>query len=76
LTEGKRSKRSKKGSGEDANGGGDGEGSDDVIDAPKPKADDDDDDTNWTADISEEAVRARMQDLTDGAKCITFSDYA
>lgn len=76
LTEGKRSKRSKKGSGEDANGGGDGEGSDDVIDAPKPKADDDDDDTNWTADISEEAVRARMQDLTDGAKCMTVSDDA
>lgn len=35
---------------------------------------DDDDDGNWTADVSEEAVRARMQDLTDGAKNITISE--
>lgn len=77
LTEGKRSKRSKKGAGEgDANGDGE-QGSDDVIDAPKPKAaDEDDDDTNWTADISEEAVRARMQDLTDAAKSMAVSDDA
>lgn len=77
LTEGKRSKRSKKGSGEDANNssaGADGENEGDVIDAPKPK--DDDDDTEWTVDVSEEAVRARMHDLTDGAKCMTISDDA
>lgn len=36
--------------------------------------DEDDDDGNWTADVSEEAVRARMQDLTDGAKNITISE--
>lgn len=35
---------------------------------------DDDDDGNWTADVSEEAVRARMQDLTEGAKNITISE--
>lgn len=75
LTEGKRSKRSKKG-GDDANGDGE-QGSDDVIDAPKPKTgDDDDDDTNWTVDISEEGVRARMQDLTDAAKSMAVSDDA
>lgn len=34
----------------------------------------DDDSTEWAADVSEEAVRARMQDLTDGAKNITIND--
>lgn len=33
-----------------------------------------DDDANWTVDVSEEAVRARMLDLTDGAKNITISE--
>lgn len=33
-----------------------------------------DDDTTWSADVSEEAVRARMHDLTDGAKTMTISD--
>ncbi|RZC37619.1 eukaryotic translation initiation factor 5, partial [Asbolus verrucosus] len=33
-----------------------------------------DDDTEWAADVSEEAVRARMQDLTDGAKHMTIND--
>lgn len=33
-----------------------------------------DDDTEWAVDVSEEAVRARMQDLTDGAKNITIND--
>lgn len=36
------------------------------------KADDDDD--NWTTDTSAEAIRARLQDLTDGAKTMTISD--
>lgn len=35
-----------------------------------------DEDTTWSADISEEAVRARMQDLTEGAKTMTISDDA
>lgn len=34
----------------------------------------DEDDKGWTVDVSEEAVRARMQDLTDGAKNMTISD--
>lgn len=33
-----------------------------------------DDDTEWAVDVSEEAVRARMQDLTDGAKNMTIND--
>lgn len=36
------------------------------------KAEDDDD--NWTTDTSAEAIRARLQDLTDGAKTMTISD--
>lgn len=77
LTEGKRSKRSKK-SGENGDssmadgdtsvsGTGD-ETSTSVVEA------EDDDDTTWSADVSEEAVRARMHDLTDGAKTMTISD--
>ena len=31
-------------------------------------------DVDWAVDVSEEAVRARMQDLTDGAKGLTISD--
>ncbi|CAG4953447.1 unnamed protein product [Colias eurytheme] len=36
--------------------------------------DDDDDDCSWTVDVSEAAVRARMQDLTEGAKSMTVSE--
>lgn len=36
--------------------------------------DGDEDDDGWTVDVSEEAVRARMQDLTEGAKIITLSE--
>ncbi|CAK1582470.1 unnamed protein product [Parnassius mnemosyne] len=42
-------------------------------DKEKAKHDDDDDGT-WTVDVSEEAVRARMQDLTEGAKSMTLSE--
>lgn len=82
LTEGKRSKRSKKGAGEngdDENGAaaaGSGNDDDAEIDIVVPKPIEDDNDTNWTVDVSEEAVRARMQDLTDGAKTMTISDDA
>lgn len=34
----------------------------------------DEDETEWAVDVSEEAVRARMQDLTDGAKNMTVND--
>jgi translation initiation factor 5 len=34
----------------------------------------DEDDGNWAVEVSEEAVRARLQELTDGAKGMTISD--
>lgn len=82
LTEGKRAKRSKKANdssntnGDSTNPGEDGDqdnADDSILDKSKA-ANDDDDDANWAADVSEEAVRARMQDLTDGAKNMTFND--
>lgn len=80
MTEGKRSKRSKK-SGENGdanNSSADGDTSimsnaDETLGQSKSIIDDDDD-TTWTTDLSEEAVRARMYDLTDGAKQMTISD--
>lgn len=35
---------------------------------------DDDEDANWSVDVSKEAIRARLQDLTDGAKGMTISE--
>lgn len=37
------------------------------------KADEDDDD-DWAVDVSAEAVKARMEDLTSGVKGLTISD--
>lgn len=87
LTEGKRSKRSKKAGDDSATGnstdadtsvvsnsGGDGEALARSSSIVTEEENGDDDDTEWTADVSEEAVRARMQDLTDGAKNMTISD--
>lgn len=87
LTEGKRSKRSKKtgddsvaGNGNDAdtsitsNSGGDGETLARSSSIVAEEDNGDDDDTEWTADVSDAAVRARMHDLTDGAKNMTISD--
>ncbi|CAH0560327.1 unnamed protein product [Brassicogethes aeneus] len=75
LTEGKRSKRSKKVNG-DANG--DQNDPDNTLDNSADKTIDNgvgsDDETEWAVDVSEEAVRARMQDLTDGAKNMTIND--
>ncbi|CAH2983112.1 unnamed protein product [Chilo suppressalis] len=87
LTEGNRGKRSKR-SGPGANGNHDShdgtdaknaEGETPAPAAPKPRKDrerktDDDDDGTWTVDVSEAAVRARMQDLTEGAKSMTLSE--
>ncbi|CAG9761972.1 unnamed protein product [Ceutorhynchus assimilis] len=76
LTEGKRNKRSKK-----TNGDGQDNADESSIDNSVTEtsldnggAGEDNDDKGWTVDVSEEAVRARMQDLTDGAKCMTISD--
>ena len=79
LTEGKRSKRSKKANGEtNGEAAGDNEQNDsgDAADISNvtTAGDQEDDDTEWAVDVSEEAVRARMQDLTDGAKNMTISD--
>uniref|UniRef100_A0A182WDE1 Eukaryotic translation initiation factor 5 n=1 Tax=Anopheles minimus TaxID=112268 RepID=A0A182WDE1_9DIPT len=91
LTEGKRSKRTKKGeNGDDstvglnttANGGGAAENGAETNGDESPNGsiaggavgENGEDDVNWTVDTSEEAVRARMQDLTDGAKNMTVSD--
>lgn len=76
LTEGKRSKRSKR------NGDTNGEQDDhneagvdtSVTDKSVDNGGSDDDQTEWAVDVSEEAVRARMLDLTDGAKNMTISD--
>lgn len=78
LTEGKRKHRSKKGeNGDDSHAGNDStadaSAADDTIDGHSGTLNGDDD-VNWTVDTSEEAVRARMQDLTDGAKNMTVSD--
>lgn len=82
LTEGKRGKRSKKANGETNTTNGDRSGSpenhdtsttDIVVEAPKKKPSEDDVDS-WSVDVSEEAVRARLQDLTDGAKGMTITD--
>lgn len=81
LTEGKRKTRGKKaGENGDESTAADStldasSAADDTIDGQaKTMNGDDDDDVNWTVDTSEEAVRARMQDLTDGAKNMTVSD--
>uniref|UniRef100_A0A182YEB8 Eukaryotic translation initiation factor 5 n=1 Tax=Anopheles stephensi TaxID=30069 RepID=A0A182YEB8_ANOST len=90
LTEGKRSKRTKKGengddstvglnttnggtteNGAEANGGDESPNGSIAGNAGDQNGEDD---VSWTVDTSEEAVRARMQDLTDGAKNMTVSD--
>lgn len=78
LTEGKRAKRSKKANEQGATNG-DADTTEGGVDPGDERpvvaaADDDDDGAKWAADVSEEAVRARMQDLTDGAKNMTFND--
>ncbi|KAH8272240.1 hypothetical protein KR044_003754 [Drosophila immigrans] len=41
---------------------------------PEKSIAEDDDDGGWSVDVSKEAIRARLQDLTDGAKGMTISD--
>lgn len=76
LTEGKRSKRSKKADNGDNNAtnGDQSKDSDDFDNKISGNHEDDDDDGQWTTELSEEAVRARMQDLSEGAKNITISE--
>ncbi|KAJ8970235.1 hypothetical protein NQ317_015675 [Molorchus minor] len=79
LTEGKRPKRSNKRNGQ-TNGEQETDANDSVVDTTiivEKSVDNeasDDDQTKWAVDVSEEAVRARMLDLTEGAKNMTISD--
>lgn len=80
LTEGKRTRRSKAKQNGDAGQEGrsgspksDEEPSELINPPPGKQAEDED---NWALDVSEEAVRARMQDLTDGAKNLTLCEDA
>jgi len=74
LTEGKKSKRGKNKDGRSgspkSNEGSDNEGN--GTNGGKTNGADDDDD--WSVDVSAEAVKARMEDLTSGAKGLTISD--
>ncbi|KAJ8922639.1 hypothetical protein NQ315_007671 [Exocentrus adspersus] len=76
LTEGKRSKRSKRNGETNGEQEEHAEGAVDtsVTDKSIDNGGSDDDQTEWAVDVSEEAVRARMLDLTDGAKNMTISD--
>ncbi|KAJ8949820.1 hypothetical protein NQ318_000518 [Aromia moschata] len=76
LTEGKRPKRSNKRNGQ-TNGDQDEHESNVDTSLAEKSVDNgasDDDQTEWAVDVSEEAVRARMLDLTEGAKNMTISD--
>ncbi|XP_043948832.1 eukaryotic translation initiation factor 5 [Drosophila biarmipes] len=88
LTEGKRSKKHKKNDNADGsmtnNSGGESDGGNGTNQASQTEAEisaaipektsQDDDDEGWSVDVSKEAIRARLQDLTDGAKGMTISD--
>lgn len=83
LTEGNRGKRSKRsGPGTNGHDNDDSKNESDVPFTPttphtkskKKHQEEDDDDGNWTVDVSEAAVRARMQDLTEGAKSMTLTE--
>jgi translation initiation factor 5 len=67
LTEGKKAKRGKKQEGSPKQGS---DGSDNDVDAPGENEVDEDD---WAVDVSEAAVKARMEDLTSGVKGLTIT---
>uniref|UniRef100_A0A1B6E3K8 Eukaryotic translation initiation factor 5 n=1 Tax=Clastoptera arizonana TaxID=38151 RepID=A0A1B6E3K8_9HEMI len=78
LTEGKRGKRlSKKQNGDNGDvrsGSPKSEEENDIIVAAPDQMANDSDEAEWSVDVSEEAVRARLQDLTEGAKGLTISE--
>lgn len=69
----RRSKRSKRADGDNSTNGDNSKDSGE-FESSHIEGDDDDDDGQWTAEVSEEAMRARMQDLSEGAKNITISE--
>ncbi|KAK7863936.1 hypothetical protein R5R35_012446 [Gryllus longicercus] len=87
LTEGKRGKRGKKNgeaNGETRTSDNDSEQANDTSENNEENGDvstngdrtseKGEDDEGWSVDVSEAAVRARMQDLTEGAKGMTITD--
>jgi len=74
LTEGKKAKR-KDGKNKDERGSPkQGSDSDNELDAPDTNVRSNEDDDDWAVDVSAAAVKARMEDLTSGAKGLTISD--
>nr|CAG4643191.1 EOG090X05QT [Ilyocryptus agilis] len=71
LTEGKKAKRGKKQEGQSGSPKQGSDNSENELDATGSNGFDDDD---WAVDVSEAAVKARMEDLTSGAKGLTISD--
>nr|CAG4647884.1 EOG090X05QT [Moina brachiata]SVE92994.1 EOG090X05QT [Moina brachiata] len=74
LTEGKKSKRTNKKADGTSNSPKQGSenGSENELDASENNGVDADDD--WSVDVSQAAVKARMEDLTSGVKGLTISD--
>nr|CAG4642498.1 EOG090X05QT [Evadne anonyx] len=68
LTEGKKAKRGKKQDDQPKQGS---DGSENELDGTLENGVDEDD---WAVDVSAEAVKARMEDLTSGVKGLTISD--
>lgn len=61
-------------SGGESDGGNQASQTEAEISAAIPEKNEDDNDDGWSVDVSKEAIRARLQDLTDGAKGMTISD--
>jgi translation initiation factor 5 len=74
LTEGKRVKRSKNKQNGETNGDASPPRSDNDSRADIANDFDDDDDDDWAVDVSEAAVRARQQDLSDGVKSLAVTE--
>lgn len=75
LTEGKRGRRSKKNGETNGDARTSDNDSEHAMDAlGNENGSHSDDGYDWSVDVSEEAVRARLQDLTEGAKGMTITD--